>query len=101
VFPFYLVNDDLDNDSNRVIELLDAGRIDEAEAAAHELLRKYPEVPDGLERLGMVHEKRGDRKQAAAYYRKAAAFVEGHEGFDPEVKTWLVDKADELDPPAT
>jgi tetratricopeptide (TPR) repeat protein len=97
-FPMMMVEDELDKDSNCVIDLLDAGRIDEAEAAAHELLRKHPYVHDGLDRLGMVHEKRGNNKLAAEYYRKAAAFLEGQEGVDPEVRMWLVEKADKLDP---
>src|ERR1700694_427001 len=46
----------LDAASNAVIDLLDAGRLDEAERAARALLERYPEVPDGHERLGMVYE---------------------------------------------
>jgi tetratricopeptide (TPR) repeat protein len=91
--------DRLDQDSNHVVDLIDAGRLDEAEAAARDLLRNYPESSDGLERLGYVHEKRGDHKQAASYYRQALAFMDAHEGFDDEHKSWLRNLADKLDPP--
>ena len=58
----------LDEASNAVIDLLDAGQLDEAERAARELLERYPEVPDGHERLGMVYEARGDHPRAADCY---------------------------------
>ena len=35
--------------------------LDEAEAAARDLLRRFPDVHDGWNRLGMVHEARGAR----------------------------------------
>src|SRR5438309_1261907 len=53
-------DDDLDAASNAVVDLIHAGRLDDAEAAARDLLVRYPEVFDGLERLGMVYEARGD-----------------------------------------
>jgi len=81
--------DDLDNASNHVVDLINAGRLDEAEAEAHDLLRNYPEVPDGPERLAHVYEKRGDNKLAASYYRKAAAFMDQQHGFDEELKVSL------------
>jgi tetratricopeptide (TPR) repeat protein len=71
-------DDGLDEASNVVIDLIDAGRLDEAEHAAQDLLKRYPEVHDGLERLAMVAVARGDRLSAAEYYRKAADFVHAH-----------------------
>jgi tetratricopeptide (TPR) repeat protein len=93
-------DDHLEEDSNAVIDLIHEGRFDEAEAAARELLARYPEVVDGLERLAMVYDARGDAKQAAAYYRQAVAFIlENPEGFDGEIPTSLIERANELDPP--
>jgi hypothetical protein len=55
-------DDGLDEASNGVIDLIDAGRLDEAEQAAHDFLRRYPQVHDGLERLAMVYAAaRGNR----------------------------------------
>ncbi len=38
-----------------------AGKLDEAESAARDLLTRYPEVPDGWDRLGMVCTKSAAR----------------------------------------
>jgi len=65
----------LDAASNAVIDLIHAGRLDEAEQAARELLVRYPEVHDGFDRLGMVHEARGQFREAADCYRKVVEFT--------------------------
>ena len=65
----------LDAASNAVVELVHAGRLDEAERAARELLVRYPEVHDGYDRLGMVHEARGQFREAADCYRKVIEFT--------------------------
>src|SRR6266545_1456578 len=70
--------DGLDEASNAVVDLVHAGKLDEAEAAAHDLLVRFPEVHDGYDRLGMVAEARGEKRLAAAYYRKVAEFARLH-----------------------
>jgi len=65
----------LDAASNAVVDLVHAGRLDEAEQAARELLVRYPEVHDGYDRLGMVHEARGQFREAADCYRKVIEFT--------------------------
>lgn len=90
-------DDGLDQASNSVIDLINAGRLDEAEQAAQDLLEKYPEVHDGLERLAMVSAARGDRSRAAEYYRKAADFVhERADQYDPEMEIYLRRKVTEF-----
>jgi Tfp pilus assembly protein PilF len=75
-----------------------AGQLDEAEQAARDLLARYLEVHDGFERLVMVYEARGDRVQAAEYYRKALAFMEDHaDGYDAEAIDWMRAKAESLE----
>jgi uncharacterized protein YchJ len=89
--------DGLDEASNRVVDLIDAGRLDEAEHAAHALLEKYPEVHDGLERLAMVYEARGDRSQAAQYYRSAGDFVHDRpDQYDQAMERYFRRKVTEL-----
>jgi cytochrome c-type biogenesis protein CcmH/NrfG len=61
-----------------VVDLVRAARLDEAEAAARDLLHRFPDVHDGWDRLGMVHEARGDNRQAADCYRKAIDFIRRH-----------------------
>ena len=65
----------LDAASNAVVDLVHAGRLDEAEQAARELLLRYPEVHDGYDRLGMVHEARGQFHEAADCYRQVIEFA--------------------------
>jgi tetratricopeptide (TPR) repeat protein len=61
--------------SNAAVDLVRAGKLDQAEQAARDLLVRFPEVHDGYDRLGMVYEARGDNKQAAHYYRQALEFI--------------------------
>ncbi len=65
----------LDAASNAVVDLVHAGQLDQAEQAARELLVRYPEVHDGYDRLGMVHEARGQFREAADCYRKVIEFT--------------------------
>jgi hypothetical protein len=91
---------DLDQASNAVVDMVRAGKLDEAEAAANNLLVRFPEVHDGYDRLGMVAEARGDKKLAAAYYRKVVAFARQRpELYDPQLPANFQKWADELDPP--
>jgi len=95
-----VADDGLDDASNGVIDLIDAGRLDEAEQAAHALLADYPDVHDGLERLAMVYAARGDRPRAEEYYRKAADFVHAHaEYYDPKMEIYFRRKVAEFESP--
>ena len=89
--------DDLDNLSNSVLDLVDEGRLDEAEQVCHKLMRRYPDQIDGIDRLAHVYEAKGDNKKAAEYYRKAAAFAQGMPGFDQEAIDWSLSKARHLE----
>jgi hypothetical protein len=103
VMPFEILSDDdgLDQASNVVIDLIDAGRLDEAEHAAQNLFERYPEVHDGLERLAMVAVARRDHARAAEYYRKAADFVHEHaDYYDREMEIYLRERAAEFSTPS-
>jgi tetratricopeptide (TPR) repeat protein len=94
--PFEILSDDngLDEASNIVIDLIDAGRLDEAERAAQDLLERYPDVHDGLERLAMVAAARGDGARAPEYYGKAADFVHEHADYgNREMEIYLRKRA--------
>ena len=75
-----------------------AVRLDEAEKVCHDLLRRFPDAVDGIERLGHVHEVRADLTTAAAHYRKAAAFIRETEMPEDEHAAWLDQLADRIDP---
>jgi tetratricopeptide (TPR) repeat protein len=90
---------ELDDASNGVVDLIHAGRLDEAEQAARDLLVRYPEVPDGHDRLGMVYEARGQNAQAADCYRKVIEFMRAHpEGFEPQSEANFLERIASLDP---
>jgi tetratricopeptide (TPR) repeat protein len=92
---------DLAHASNAVIHLVRAGKLDEAEQAARDLLVRYPEVHDGYDRLGMVYEARGDHKQAADCYRKVLEFIHPHsDDYDPQFEAVFHRLIAKLDPPA-
>jgi tetratricopeptide (TPR) repeat protein len=78
-------DDHLDEDSNHVVHLINDGKLDDAVLAAQALLEKYPDMVDGLERLGAAHKAKGNSKLAADYYRKALAHVSTNDGFDVEI----------------
>jgi len=85
---------DLDELSNRVVDLIAKNRLDEAERACERLAREYPDQVDALERYAMLYEARGDHQKAAEHYRKAASFARRQGGFDAEILTdWLAQAA--------
>lgn len=92
--------DDLDDLSNSVVDLIEEGRLEEAEARCRELKERYPDQVDWMERLAMIHEAREDPRQAAAYYRKAAAFAEAKGFTDDEIIDDWRATARRLDPDA-
>ena len=100
------VGDDAEDDmikmaeaSNAVVDMVQDGKLDEAERAAHQLLKDFPDVHDGYDRLGMVHEARGNNKLAADYYRKALGFIRDHSDlYSPEMEQVFVKLIERLDP---
>ena len=72
------VEDEIDQLSNSVVDLLNDGRLDEAEAACQELKAQYPEIIDWIIRAAMVHEARGQTQQAITHYEQALQFMDAH-----------------------
>jgi tetratricopeptide (TPR) repeat protein len=94
-------DDTLMGESNAVIDLIGAGRLDEAEAAARAVLARHPEVHDGWDRLGMVHEARGENAQAVDCYRRVVAFLDENPDYsEPAFKDSFVKRIARLAPPA-
>lgn len=89
--------------SNAAAGLVRAGKLDEAEQAARDLLVRFPYVHDGYDRLGMVYEARGDNKQAAHYYRQALEFIHQNpdQYADSGMEAVFHRLVAKLDPPAT
>jgi tetratricopeptide (TPR) repeat protein len=91
--------DELDAASNAAVDLVRAGKLDEAERAARDLLERFPYVHDGWDRLGMVYQARGDNQKAADCYRKVIAFMREHpDNYDPAFEDKFVKLVEKLDP---
>ena len=87
----------LDALSNSVIDLIDSGELDKAEKNCYELLKRYPDQVDGLDRLAMVHEAKGEKAKALEYYRKVVEFMQTHPGFDADSIAWPQDEIKRLE----
>src|SRR5208283_2489636 len=91
--------DELTEASNAVVDMVQAGNLDAAEQAAHELLARFPDVHDGYDRLGMVCQARGDHRQAAEYYRRAINVIRTHpDTYDPAFEAVFQRLIDRLEP---
>ncbi len=87
--------------SNAVVDLIHAGRLDEAEAAARHLIAEYPDEHDGWARLGRVHERRGANREAADCYRRMLAVIARRpDDYDPAMVEDFTKLVAKLDPPA-
>jgi len=64
--------------SNEAADLVRDGKLEAAELAAKRLLERFPYAHDGYDRLGMVHEARGNKQQAAECYRKVIDVIRQH-----------------------
>jgi tetratricopeptide (TPR) repeat protein len=94
-------DDELETASNAAVDLVQAGKLDDAEKAARNLLQRFPEVHDGYDRLGMVYEARGQPKEAADCYRKVIEIIRANgDAYDQEFADVFVKLVAKLDPPA-
>jgi tetratricopeptide (TPR) repeat protein len=84
---FYPDLDLLERLSTGALDLIEAGRVDEAERMCQELKRRFPDQPDWIERAALLHEIRGELGAAIADYERCIAFA-GSEagGFDESFK---------------
>jgi Tfp pilus assembly protein PilF len=88
---------ELDQLSNSVVDLIEQKNLDEAEAVSRKLLAEYPDQIDGLNRLAMVYEARGEKTKAAEHYRKAYRFAMSNEGFDQKSADWFLSETKRME----
>jgi tetratricopeptide (TPR) repeat protein len=92
--------DNLDELSNGVLDLIDQQRFDEALTLCDRLRMEFPEAIDWLDRSAMVHEARGDFALACDFYRRALAFTElpdQRDCFEDEGRAYFRTKVSELE----
>jgi hypothetical protein len=86
--------------SHVVVELVQAGKLADADAAARDLIMRYPHEPDGWDCLGIVHEARGENRKAADCYRKMRDIMRQRpDDYDQSFETEFAALIDKLDPP--
>lgn len=82
-------DDNLEQLSNSVVDLIQDGRLDEAEEACRQLQREFPDVIDWIERTGSIHEARGETDKAIEYYRRCLQYIDDHpDYFEEASKDW-------------
>ena len=82
-------DDNLEQLSNSVVDLINEGRLDEAEDACKQLKREFPDVIDWIERTGALHEARGETDKAVDYYRRCLQYIDDHpDYFEEASKDW-------------
>ena len=75
---------ELDRLSNSVVDLVDEGRLDEADAVCEQLRTDYPEVHDWLMRKAMICEARGQTELAIEYCQRTIDWMDAHpDDFEP------------------
>lgn len=74
---------ELDRLHQLAVDLMNAGRFDEASDICDRLERDHPEEVEGIELRARLHEARGDTAGAAHVYRRALDFTLSHD-FDDE-----------------
>ena len=97
-----VIDDDsprIDGMSNGAVDLIHAGKFEEAERLCQRLLDEYPEVLDGHMRFGQLFRARGELKKAAEHLRLAAAIAFSDDDAS-DLGLSLAAEADSIDPPA-
>jgi len=61
---------------NQGLDMIKAGRLDEAEEIFKKLALAQPEHSDGFNGLGLVYEKKGDQPKAALFLQEAISRAE-------------------------
>jgi tetratricopeptide (TPR) repeat protein len=80
----------------RYFDLASTARYDEAEAVCRDMLRLFPELIDGHERLGEIYEARGKLLEAAEAFRLAAERMTPAEpNYDPGYVPFLLYRAEQ------
>jgi predicted Zn-dependent protease len=67
---------EVDQRAEAVLDLIKAGRLDEAESAARQFTVELPDETTAVERLGQVYEAQGQPQAAADEYRRGVAMMD-------------------------
>jgi tetratricopeptide (TPR) repeat protein len=95
-------SNELDDAANAVFALIDAQKFDEAEQGAYAVIERFPDMHDGYECLGRLHQVKGDHRQAVECYRRVIEFAHNQPPFydDPHFVEHFQNLIDQLEPQA-
>ena len=87
---------DLDDLSNSVVDAIQAKQYDQAEKLCQRLLREYPDVFDGHQRLAMLREAQRRFQEAADHYEKVLQMMNKKpQGIDQETIQYITELRDQ------
>lgn len=87
----------LDDRADEVLDVLLAGRVDEAEALCHAFIRDFPGQAEGLDLLSMIFEERGHRERALDLLRQASDIAHANDDYDDETRSIMRQRINELE----
>ena len=86
---------DVDALSNRALDAIEARKYDEAEKLCQQLLREYPDVFDGHDRMGELREIQGRFQEAADHFSKMLETIKSNPaGTDADTLKYCTEKRD-------
>jgi tetratricopeptide (TPR) repeat protein len=86
----------LDDLSNRVVDAIERGRFARAEKLCRRLLREYPKMFDGHQRLAMLRAAQGRYEEAAKHYEIVLGMMRKNPlGIDKETIAYVTERRDE------
>jgi hypothetical protein len=89
--------DELNERADHILEVLLAGRADEAETLCHDFLRDFPGQAEGIDLLSMTFELRGQRERALDLLRQASDIAHANPDYDAETRSLMRERIRELE----
>lgn len=89
--------DELDDRADHILDELLGGRVDVAEALAHDFIRDFPGEAEGFDLLSMVYEERGQRERALALLRQASEIAHANPDYDADTRLMMRERIMELE----
>jgi hypothetical protein len=84
---------ELEELSNGALDLIERGRLDEAERACLELKKRFPDQIDWIEHFAALHLARGQVGRAIECYHECLAHIDRYpDGFDSDSRAWYRDE---------
>lgn len=88
---------ELETLSNGARDLIESGRLDEAERLCLELMTRFPDQIDWIELSAALMAARGRIEKAVKRYEQCLVFISRYpDGFDSESRAWYQSKIDRL-----